>query len=1740
MRANARLLLLLPLRGKQVELMKPSRLQGASTSPPVVFDDLPVALFRTSPDGVFLAVNKAFKKLTGYLDDAVLNKLRTSDLYANADQRQEIMALMFNKGTINNYPLVVRRFDGSKLNAIFNVNLVRDADAKPLYLEGAIYEASEDEWSKHELQYRLALEAYAADLSAHLIGLAPENRPSEIIAAFGRLAILTGDERIHINLVDPTSQQIIDTYEWVQDGLVAFSETLPSDLYIEHLPWTMSTLSNNEVVQLADCLRDAPPDAAQDIQWWQEKNRKSSLLIPIFINNQMAGVFGFHNDTIIKTWAAEDIRVFQLIGEIILGVLLRIQAEMALNKRLKGEELALGLSTKFIEADPAQLIETIKDALLQVGKHGGSDFVQLIVYDFAGKTAAHSYKWRCDQPDDILNDLEILSFGSFSWAADRLANHDPLVMGKLSQLPSEAENEKAYLESEGIRSLMAVPINVREGYSGYLMIGTLFSEHAWKDWEIHLIRRLRDIFTRALAHEHTARALEESERRYRSLFEDSPVAMWEQDFTELKRHLDGLQREGVADFRTYFENHPEEAPRCMGMIRSVKFNRSVAELLYTKKIEDLEEIGMEELFMGSSSKGYVDELVAVAEGRRYYENEVTYPVINEKPKHIYFRWTLSADQAEPYRSVIVTGMDITRRMQLEEQTQRQLALETLVAQISAQLIEVEYKEIDDAIYRVLEEVGGFMGDDRVFLDLIDLPGWDKRSGYEWHRKGLLKYEGISHEWMQQFIWLQGKLNRMETVHIPSVATGLPPEAAVLKQKALSIGRKSLLYIPISMNNRFAGLFGCMAEFHEKAWSDEDIRMLRLVGEACISVLVRKQAEAALQRRIEAEELVTRISTRFIDLPLEEVDKQIEDSLVEVAKFMGCDRVFIDLLADNRLVYTHVYEWFTPDQQRFDLKSGQADLRNFPWMKNELENLTTINITSIANDLPPSAAAEQTMWLAEKRKSILLIPFSINNRVAGVLGCATIREENNWPQEDVNILQLASEIYASVLARKKAEQALRERDKILHRQVEELRVLNAVAAIGAAARDEQVLIEDISSLIIATLYPANFLVLLVDETSGLLGGRVFIQSGDEYERLEFREIPLEISLVSEVLAKRKPRRFADIRRSPLDPIVDSITRSLLCVPMVAGERNIGIINVESEAVGAFTEDDERFLGSLAGQLATAVTRVRFLNGEHSRRMEMEALVDFTQSLRNVETISEIENLVAEISLSIFDAEVAALLLPKGLHLVVTAVAGLPTELIGEQYSYAETSSSLWHTAQAGKLVYLDLNLPSERAAAPGFLESMGYAIIIPLKTANQVHGVLCLGLSGLMNADTSVERNLIDAVSDVAGNALYRAQVLETLEQRVRDRTQMLYIVYETVSILNKPIQLTEMIQSVLDGMVDVVKSASGIIHLIKDAAGTLELEAERNIPEEDLGSLKVIPLADQAWDWHQWLAYPQAPHVVTDLPVQVYFPEVLRLDGFLTYVGLPIYIQDEIVGFVSLYGHSAENIRPDALDLLRALSDQVAYAIEKDRFQKLLELNAVVKERQRLAGDLHDSVLQSLYSVTLMAKAAHTLSGNDQWERSRHYLVELGETMQKALKEMRLLIYELRPSALEEEGLDEALRQRLKAVEGRIGADTELVSTTQIDIPRQIEEGLYQIAVEALNNVTKHSQATFVSVQTSLRDGKVRMEIRDNGIGFERSSGVGMGIGLSIMAERARKVKGQLEVLSAPGDGTTIQVIVDL
>lgn len=253
---------------------------------------------------------------------------------------------------------------------------------------------------------------------------------------------------------------------------------------------------------------------------------------------------------------------------------------------------------------------------------------------------------------------------------------------------------------------------------------------------------------------------------------------------------------------------------------------------------------------------------------------------------------------------------------------------------------------------------------------------------------------------------------------------------------------------------------------------------------------------------------------------------------------------------------------------------------------------------------------------------------------------------------------------------------------------------------------------------------------------------------------------------------------------------------------------------------------------------------------------------------------------------------------------------------------------------------------------------------------------------------------------------------------------------------------------------------------------------------------------------------------------------------------VPLQIEGTIIGALNV-ANKPGGFTTDDVRILGHLADVAAIAIENARLRQRAERLAIVEERQWLARELHDSVTQALYSVTLYAEAARMALSAGKQDVAAENLRELQMMAREALFDIRLLIFELHPPILEGQGLASALQIRLAAVETRAGLQSEIRVEGGRRLPLPIEEDLYRIALEGLNNVVKHARAQHVKVHLQFDDQRVCLEISDDGMGYDpvkaRESG---GMGLGGMEERAKRLNGRLEILSAPGKGTTLKVEV--
>jgi PAS domain S-box-containing protein len=390
------------------------------------------------------------------------------------------------------------------------------------------------------------------------------------------------------------------------------------------------------------------------------------------------------------------------------------------------------------------------------------------------------------------------------------------------------------------------------------------------------------------------------------------------------------------------------------------------------------------------------------------------------------------------------------------------------------------------------------------------------------------------------------------------------------------------------------------------------------------------------------------------------------------------------------------------------------------------------------------------------------------------------------------------------------------------------------------------------------------------------------------------------------------------------------------------------------------------------------------------------------------------------------------------------------------------------------------------------------------------------------------------------------QTQQDLEKRVSERAHELAVLHEIAGVVTQSLDLKEILNAALIKARQLMQMEVGTAYSLEDTEGTDEekllvmiaihgLSAE--FPQR-VGARRVrgtaIQVAAEAQQPVVWLVsnYP-------DMRVR----EALQLEGVEQVINVPLFAKGRLVGAFNLGTRNPRLITPEEMSLLSSIGRQIAIAVENARLYDQAEQSAAIAERHRLSRELHDSVTQSLYSVTMYAEAAARLLVAGETATATDHLRELRTTAQEALREMRLLIFELRPLALEKIGLAAALQARLDSVEMRGGIQTELYVDGEQDrhvISHAVEVELYHIAQEALNNVLKHAGAQRVWVDLCFSAAEISLAIRDNGIGFTLTSASNGGLGFASLRERSEKIGATLEIRSKPGTGTEIRVAVPI
>ena len=400
---------------------------------------------------------------------------------------------------------------------------------------------------------------------------------------------------------------------------------------------------------------------------------------------------------------------------------------------------------------------------------------------------------------------------------------------------------------------------------------------------------------------------------------------------------------------------------------------------------------------------------------------------------------------------------------------------------------------------------------------------------------------------------------------------------------------------------------------------------------------------------------------------------------------------------------------------------------------------------------------------------------------------------------------------------------------------------------------------------------------------------------------------------------------------------------------------------------------------------------------------------------------------------------------------------------------------------------------------------------------------------------------------VTSDVTERVQSRRDLEQAVTDRTRELSTVLDISQRIASTIELEPLLNLILDQIASIIPYSGAAIYTLEDdrlkvAAYQLpdlpSLPPSLTLPLENAGQFrpvitekKVLILDDVHNEPPLTRAFQSAG---MDIP-----PSAFRHSR--SWIGIPLIVREQVTGLLSLTHNQPGYYTQTHARLAQAVTNQIAVAIEKARLYEQAQDLATLEERNRIARELHDSVTQLLYAISLYSTAASRSANKGNVQQVQDNLTEIKDNAMQALQEMRLLILELNPPLLQKHGLVAALKASLESIESRAGLETELHTDGVFRLPSAIEPDLYRIAMEALNNLVRYARAKKVTVDLQTRSNWVILDICDNGVGFElefaRHSG---GMGIQNMEQRARRLGGRLEITSSPGAGTRIKAEIPL
>ncbi len=845
-------------------------------------------------------------------------------------------------------------------------------------------------------------------------------------------------------------------------------------------------------------------------------------------------------------------------------------------------------------------------------------------------------------------------------------------------------------------------------------------------------------------------------------------------------------------------------------------------------------------------------------------------------------------------------------------------------------------ELGEALQIVVASAIRLSGAERGFLMLLDEPSRELRFQIAL---------GANREVIDESAFEVSRSVVQEVAHLdlPVVTLNAQKDPRFVgKESIVNYLLRSIMAVPLRARGRVSGVLYVDSKSRDANFGQSDLDLLSTFADQAAIAIVNAQLFDAQKREAEIRRVLLEVAQTA------QLANTVPDFLAALAnrlpKWLDVDRglVFVWDAEAGGFSLASVSE--TPERN-FSEALGTLRPAMTPLVQRVLDNPRpfVLKEDEVAEALPNDWAAA----LGDVSDT-LIVPIYITGQLWGALAFDNHRAPRPFASFALGLAQELGHSLAVVIQRLTLFETSQ-------RQLLELGLLHTVALASTEASTEDALIERVTRVIGETLYPDNCGVLLLDPERNELWAHPSYR-GEVMDK--WVGLPVGTGIIGHVAVTGQPWRSADVSTDPFYRVETLTTRSEMCVPLKVGERVLGVINVESQALNAFTIDDERLVTTIAGQLATAISKLRVLEEERQQRALAEALRDVASLLNSPLDREQLLGLMLEqlarlvpydsASVLLVEGEQLALVTQRGLDAVDRSLARLPLEALPHVQTVLLNQTPL---------VIPDVTVDPLWRRFPG-LEHIRCWLGVPLLVKDQPIGILNLDKSEPAYYGER-DATLALAVANQVAVTLERLRLLAQTQQRERE----LSILLSVARAVSSSIELEAVCRQVASSMAQALNTEACFVSSYDPVVRTVSAVGWhiRSGAMDERLVVGAFRLED----------YPLTARVIDTDAVEVIRASdtdadpaeltLLRNTGYAVLLMLSMRVGGRPVGLLELHTFDAARIFTDSdLRLARAVADQTGVAMENAR------LFQAEREQRKLAEALR--------------QAATTLSANLDFE----------------------------------------------------------------------------------------------------------------------------------------------------------------